>query len=109
VPGEHVPVRFIEAGVGQRTVEPAVERRLAVVEGAAPRRVAGGERGGDRRAGARVVTVPTAGGGVEGQPRAVGADGGLEPVDLAARDVGVVSARVAGAGIAGLLPRRCAW
>ena len=106
VPGEHMPIQFIEAGVGQRTVEPTIERGFAVVEGAAPGGVVGGERRRHRGTGARVVAAPSARSRIEAQPGAVRTDGGLEPVDLAAGDVGVVGARVAGAGLTGLLPRR---
>ena len=105
VPGEHMPVYFIEAGVGEGAVEPAVEGRIARIERGAPRRVVRRQHGRDRRAGLRIPPSPTGGSGVERQPGAVGPDGRFEPVQIAPRVLGVVAARVARAGVTGLLPR----
>ena len=106
VTGEHMPIYFIEAGVGEGAVEPAVEGRVARIERGAPRRVVGRECGRDRRAGLRIPPSPVTCGGVERQPGAVGSDGRLEPVQIAARVFSVVGTGVARTGITGLLPRR---
>ena len=106
VPGEHMPIYFIEAGVGECAVEPAVEGRIARIERGAPRGVVGRERRRDRCRGLRIPPSPVACGGVERQPGAVGSDGRFEPVQIAARVFSVVGTGVARTGITGLLPRR---
>jgi hypothetical protein len=105
VPGEDVPVDLVEARVGERAVEPAVERRVRVVEGAPPRRVVGGELQRDGRAARRIEARPSPAPFVERDPRA---HRRLEPVRGPSRDRAVVAARIGGARGALRLPIRAA-
>jgi len=70
VPGKHVAIDFVEAGVGQRAAEPAVERCLARIERRAPGAVIAGQVRRDRGAAAGVVPFP---GRVLGDPADPGA------------------------------------
>ena len=102
MPGQHVAVNLVEAGVGAPAFKPAPVRRLVAVEGALPGRKAGGQVGRDSGRAQRVPAGPAR--AVPGQPCAGRAHSGHEPVDLAPGDVAMERPRVGQRGGALLLP-----
>ncbi len=95
MPGEHMAVDLVEAGVGAAAFEPAVVGGLAGVEGAGPghgvgRQVCGD--GGERRC---IPADEHAGFGIADQP---GIGLRVEPVQRGARDLAMEGTRIGTAG-----------
>ena len=105
VAGENVTIHLVETGVRQRIVEPPIKRRFGVIESKGPRSIVLGQRWFDRGARSRVESEPTTF-GIAGDPRTLRPSLGLEPMNLATRDVAVKLAGICRAGIARSLPSR---
>ena len=97
-------IDFIEAGVGQCAIEPAIKRRFTRIEGGAPRSMGVRQVRVNRRAARGIETHPARLSVVIPDPSARLAQRRLEPVQFATGDVTMKCTRIALAGRSGGFP-----